>query len=145
MKKKINSFVLIGLIGTSVFSAQFVIHYGKALWGKTDIWWTPMPLALSLHETTNDFKIFLNGELLDNHVERGSLHASDKLGRPYRVVPEDIRICLNNWNKVKASFLHSSVYSAFFLGMSVTFLLVGLGRLIKKEHATPDLPAGAGS
>lgn len=134
MKKQINPLLFIGIIGTLVTGPQFAFHYGKVFWGNRDIWWTPMPLALSLQETANTFKMFINNESLDNHLERGSLFATDKAGQTYRVVPQDIKIGLNNWQAVKASFLHSSIYSAFFLGVSVTLLLLGIGQVLKKKQ-----------
>ena len=133
MKQKINAFLLIGIIGTCVFGAQFAIHYGKTVWGPKDIWWTPMPLTVPLSETSNDFKIFLNNELLDNHIERGALFSSDNAGKPYRVVPEDIRVGLNNWYKVKAQFLNVSLFSAFFLGLSVAFFITGVMQMVKAK------------
>jgi hypothetical protein len=131
MKQKINTFLLIGIIGTFVFGAQFAVQYGKAVWGSKTIWWTPMPLALPLSETGNNFKIFINNELLDNHIERGSLSAKDSAGQTYRVAPENIRVGLNNWPEVRASFLHASVFAAFFLGVSLTLLILGLGQIFR--------------
>jgi hypothetical protein len=126
MKKKINAFLLIGIIGTCVFGAQFAVQYGKAVWGNDNIWWTPMPLALPLSDTANDFKIFIRNELLDNHIERGALFSSDSTGQPYPVAAEDIRVGINNWHKIKAGFLHSAVFAAFFLGISVALFIIGL-------------------
>ena len=135
MKKRINALLLIGIIGTCVMGPQFAFQYGKAVWGDQTIWWTPMPMALALHDTANNFKIFLNNELLDNHIERGSLFATDNSGKTYRIMPEDIQVGLNNWQKVKASFLHASIFSAFFLGVSVALLIIGMTQVFaaKKE------------
>lgn len=133
MKKKFNAFLLIGIIGISVLGFQFAVHYGRAMWGNKDMWWTPMSLALPLHETTKYFKIFLSDELLQDHIKRGSLSATDQAEQSYQVVSKDIKIRLNNWNKIKASFLHSSVYSAFLLGVSATFLVLGIVQLLTKR------------
>jgi hypothetical protein len=135
MRSKINAFLLIGIIGTCVFGAQFAVQYGKTIWGPKDIWWTPMPLTVPLSETANDFKIFLNNELLDNHIERGALFSYDSTGQQYRVAPADIRVGLNNWHKVKAQFLNASLFSAFFLGLSVAFLIAGTAQMIKDKKA----------
>ncbi|MGR0481370.1 MAG: hypothetical protein ACTFAL_08225 [Candidatus Electronema sp. V4] len=43
-----NTLLLAGLIGTVVSGAIFSEQYGAAVWGRSDIWWTPMELALPL-------------------------------------------------------------------------------------------------
>jgi len=148
MKRDINALLLIGIIGAAVLGPQFAVQYGRATWGDKDIWWTPASLALPLQETKQEFRVFLSGEPLQGHLERGSLSATDPNGRSYQVVSEDIRVRLNNWNKVRASHLHSAVLSAFMLGVSVTFLLLGVLQFAtrrRRQTRKPDAgPPGAG-
>ena len=99
---KFNAWLLIGIIGISLFGSQFGIRYGRAVWGDPYIWWTPKTMALALNDTRQDFEIFLNDELLQNHLERGSLSAADLKGQSSRVVSDDITVRLNNWHKSKA-------------------------------------------
>jgi hypothetical protein len=144
MKKKINVLLFIGIIGTAIFAPQFAAKYGQAIWGNKDIWWTPNALALPLHETKQEIGLFLSNELLQDHIKRGSLYAKDSQGKSYQVASKDIKIRLNNWNKVKASLLHVAVFLAFMSGVSITCLILGVAQFIirrKEIHeqaAPPD-------
>ena len=133
MRMKFNAFLLIGLIGIFTSGSQLTAKYIEAMWGDADIWWTPMSLALPLSETTNEFRIFVGGESLQKHIERGSLHATDKAGQSYRVVADDIKVRLNNWNTTRASRFHHATYLALAFGSSVTFFGIGLGQLISQR------------
>lgn len=131
MKNRMNALLLIGIIGTAVIGSHFGVTYGRAVWGNKDIWWTPMSLALPLEDTSQDFRLFIGGDSLQEHLKRGSLTALDADGRPYRVVSEDIKVRLNNWPEVKADFLHSAVFSGILLGISLTCLILGLAEFIR--------------
>jgi hypothetical protein len=133
MKKKINALLIIGIIGTSVFGAHFGVQYGRAVWGNRDIWWTPMSMALPLEDTSRNFRLFIGGEPLLEHVERGTLTAVDANGQTYSVSSDDIRVRLNNWPEVKADFLHSAIFSGILLGISLSCLILGLAELIRSR------------
>jgi hypothetical protein len=141
MKGRINALLIIGIIGTAVTGFQFATQYGQAMCGNKDIWWTPASLALHLAETKNEFQISIGGELLQGHIDRGSLSATDKDGKQYRVVSEDIKIRLNNWSKTKASILTNAVISAFALGASLVFLILGIAQKVaKRKDCEKDYP-----
>ena len=129
-------FLLIGMIGIFTCGSQFAAKYIQAIWGNQDIWWTPMQMELPLDETKNDFAIFISGESLRKHIDRGSLSATDQLGKPYRVVPGDIKVRINNWYKIKASLLHWCVYLAMALGSCITFFGIGLVQWIGQRKRT---------
>ncbi len=133
MKNRMNALLLIGIIGMAVIGSHFGVTYGRAVWGNKDIWWTPMSLALPLEDTSHDFRLFLGGEPLLEHVERGTLTVLDANGQPYQVSSEDIRVRLNNWPEVKADFLHSAVFSGILLGISLTCLILGLTEFIRSR------------
>lgn len=132
MTKKINSLLLIGIIGTVVFGTQVAVYYGRAIWGNSDMWWTSKSLALSLDETKEQLRLFLGDELLQDHIDRRSLSVIKPNGRTYKVASSDIKIRLNNWQKIKASFLNISVYAAFMLGVSNTCFVLGVFKWIKE-------------
>jgi hypothetical protein len=136
MKNTWKPFLLIGMIGIFTCGSQFAAKYIQAIWGNQNIWWTPMQMALSLDETKNDFAIFISGETLQKHIDRGSLSATDQSGKPYRVVPADIKVRINNWYQTKASLLHWSVYLALFLGSCITFFGIGLAQWIVHRRRT---------
>ena len=140
---KINAWLIFGIIGASLFGSQFVIHYYRAVWGNAEMWWTPKPVALSINDTRNDFELFLNDELLQDHIKRGSLSATDRNGQSMPVAADDIVVRLNNWHKMKASFLHTAVYMALLLGASLMSLAIGIVQMLvgknanKSMHRTP--------
>jgi hypothetical protein len=130
---KINGFLITGIIGVAVIGSHFGVQYGRAVWGSNDRWWTPKSMALTLSETRHNFELFVRGELLQNHLKKGTLSAIDSQGESYRLVPEDIQVRLNNWHKVKSSMLHSAVLAAFLLGISVMSLAVGVIQLVVEK------------
>ena len=131
MKRRMNALLIIGITGFFVLGSHFGVQYWRAMWGNDSIWWTPKAMAVSLDETRRYFQMFISGESLQSHLKRTSLTATQRNGEAYRVVPEDIKVRLNNWYKVKASLLHGAVFSAFMLGVSVTCLVLGLAQLRK--------------
>lgn len=133
MQKSVNPLLLVGIIGTIVAGFHFGVEYGRAMWGSRDIWWTPKSVAFPLDKTRQEFELFLSGELLQDHLERSSLSATDSNGKSYQIVPDDIEVRLNNWHKVKASFLNSAVFSAFMLGVSSTCLVMGVMQLLARR------------
>ncbi|MBN2467304.1 MAG: hypothetical protein JXD19_04060 [Deltaproteobacteria bacterium] len=138
MRKKINALLLIGIIGSVVCGSHFAVTYGRALWGPSDIWWTPISMALPLDETTQEFNILVSNELLQDHLKRRSLTATDLEGKSYQVVSDDIEVRLNNWHKVKASFLHSAVFAAFMLGVSITCLILGAVQVLTRRDGRKE-------
>ena len=140
MRKKIDPLLFIGIIGTCVIGSHFAAHIGRATWGNRDIWWTPRAMQLSLDEARDRFEVLLSGELLQDHIDRGSLSATDKNGERYRVVPEDVGVRLNNWQTAKASFLNAAVFSGFALGVSVACLAIGLARRWSNRPAATPAP-----
>lgn len=131
---KINGFLIAGIIGVAVIGSHFGVQYGRAVWGSNDMWWTPKAMALTLSETRHNFELFVRGDLLQNHLKKGTLSAIDSQGESYRLVPEDIQVRLNNWYKVKSSMLHSAVLAAFLLGISVMSLVVGVKQLVVEKR-----------
>ncbi|MBN2103571.1 hypothetical protein JW835_05965 [bacterium] len=131
--KKMNGWLLIGITGVAVFGSHFGIQYFRAVRGRNDIWWTPKSMALPLDKTRQNFEIFLNDETLQDHLARGSLQVTNPEGETRRIVSDDVTARLNNWYKTKASLLHSAIFPAFFLGISVMSLIVGVIRSLTKD------------
>jgi len=136
MRRKLNLLLMIGLIGTPIAGTQFGMDYGRALWGETQIWWTPAAMALPLEQTGGHFQLLIDGEPLGNHLARHSLTALGSEGLAYFVTPDMVRVRLNNWPEVQAGMLHMAVYSALGLGVSLTCLVLGLIEFFRQ----PPLP-----
>lgn len=138
--KRMNGWLLVGIIGVCVFGAQLGMHYGQALWGRSDIWWTPSSMALSLNQTTENFQLFIGHQPLLERIEQGTLMMASPDGTTLPVQLDDVAVRLNNWQKTQVMKLHLAVFMAFFLGLSVMSLLVGLTSL-KTTSKTPTPPA----
>jgi hypothetical protein len=145
MRRKMNLLMMIGLVGTPIAGTQFGLDYGRAIWGETRIWWTPMELALPLEQTGGHFQLFLDGEPLSNHLARNSLTALGSEGLAYFVTPEMVRVRLNNWPQIQASMLHMAVYSALGLGISLTCLILGLVEFFRQPPVPRRRPPEAQS
>jgi hypothetical protein len=145
MKRKINSVLLAGIIGTAVSGSMFAEQYGAAVWGNQNIWWTPLELALPLAATADEFELRIGGELLQRQLERGALAVKDeKKDAMCPVALAEIRIRLNNWQKIRAERLHGAVFAALSLGISLSCLALGLVRLLREKDAAQSQEAGAG-
>ncbi|MCJ8499727.1 hypothetical protein [Desulfatitalea alkaliphila] len=134
---KINAWLIFGIIGVSVFGSQFVIHYYRAVWGNAEMWWTPKTMALSIDDTRNYVELYLNDELLQDHIKRGSLSVTGRNGQSMLVGADDIKARLNNWHKMKASFLHTAVYMALLLGASLMSIATGIVQILAGANLSP--------
>ena len=126
MRRRLHPLLLAGLIGTAVSGSIFAEQYGGAVWGRSDIWWTPMELALPLPAAGKNFELYIGGELMQRQVERGALAVQDKNGALRPVAPAEIKVRLNNWQKIRAERLHGAVFAALSLGISTTCLVMGI-------------------
>ncbi|NEX21167.1 hypothetical protein G3480_12725 [Thiorhodococcus mannitoliphagus] len=143
MSRRINAALLIGLIGTPIAGSMVAMDYGRALWGDDQIWWTPRTQALALEETDSNVRIYLENEPLRHHLERSSLTALGQDGMAYFVTPDLFRVRINNWDRVKAGYLHAAVYSAFGLGVALTCLVLGLIQFFREPPQSRRRVAGA--
>lgn len=114
MQRKFNELLIIGLGGTIFFGSFFAGEYLGASESNKDSWWTPMTMALSLDQTRPEFELYLKKELLQKHIEKGTLLVANDGENLSKLVLGDIKIRLNNWNKVKAEKLKYAVITAFF-------------------------------
>jgi len=101
-KRRINAYLLIGLIGVFTIGSTLFTHVYRAFWGERDIWWTPPSMSLKAEETGNNFAITIGGKLLQKHLAEGTLFGVDPNGGQYRVVSKDVGVRVNNWDRVKA-------------------------------------------
>ena len=138
MNKRISPLLWIGLIGMLTIGTSFVTDVYRAFWGEDRIWWTPQAMSLPIEETRNQFELYIAGEPLRKHLSEGTLFSADKKGEQYRVVPKDISVRLNNWDKVKASILTHTTISGFGFGVSITLLVIGLIQVLAKKRSLTD-------
>jgi hypothetical protein len=124
MKRTINPLLLAGIIGTAVFGSMFAGEYGVAVWGDQNIWWPPLEMALPLPATANDFEAHVGGLLLQQQAELGALAVKDEKGTMRPVAPSEIRVRLNNWQRIRAERLHGAVFAALSSGISLACLAI---------------------
>ncbi len=96
---------------------------------RSDIWWTPPPIALSLAESQDRVRIFVRGKALDSLVAARQLSVTDEPGSS-PVGADDIGLRFNNWDRVRAARIPILLgYAACCGGGAVLLLLIALGRL----------------
>ncbi|PYO49040.1 MAG: hypothetical protein DMD72_05980 [Gemmatimonadetes bacterium] len=95
---------------------------------RSDIWWTPQPLALSLSESTDRVQVYVRGKPLGSLLDAGQLKLA---GTPDSVLSiSDVRFRLNNWDRVRAQRLPALlVYAAAIGAGALLFLLLITNRL----------------
>lgn len=125
---------MIGLTGTVFFGSFFAGEYLEVAKGNQAMWWTPMNMALSLEQSKTEFELYIQKEMLQNHIEKGTLLLAGEKRTPTKVTAGDVKIRLNNWHKVKAEKLNYCVITVFFLGASLALLVVGLIRFITEKE-----------
>jgi len=107
--------------------------YGE-LSKRSDIWWTPAAMALSLPAASDRVEIVVRGKPLGTLVDRGQLWIIDEGGRS-AVLGHDIGLRLNNWDRVRAMRSPALLMYAAACGAGLMLLvLVGGGRLAYREE-----------
>ena len=107
---------------------------------RSDIWWTPPPMALSLAESQDRVRIFVHGKPLDSLVAARQLSVTDERGSS-PVGADDIGLRLNNWDRVRAARIPMLLgYAACCGGGAVLFLLIALGRLAYRGEKASVAP-----
>ncbi|MGR0481373.1 MAG: hypothetical protein ACTFAL_08240 [Candidatus Electronema sp. V4] len=83
-----------------------------------------------------EFELHVGGELMQRQAERGVRAGQDENGAMRPVAPAEIKVRLNNWQKIRAERLHGAVFAALSLGISLTCLVVGIARQVqgRKEN-----------
>ena len=101
----------------------------RELSGRPDIWWTPLPMALSISESQDRVQIFVRGKPLAALLEARQLSVTDENGSSPLGAGE-IGLRLNNWDRVRADRLPVLLsYAASCGGGVVLLLLIATGRL----------------
>ena len=117
----------------SVLTAALLLIPAVALYSeltkRSDIWWTPPAMALSLADGKDRVVIYVRGEPLGHLLEQKELSITDGAGS--RVLSDaDISLRLNNWDRVRAARLPLLlVYAAACGGGIVLLVLMATGRL----------------
>ncbi len=132
MKVIAKGFIVAGLI----FSCIFVAFLSSALLslynGNSTIWWTHRDMMLSLGDVKNDLEIYIRGTSLLKLVEKETLIVDNGLQGQYKVVSDDIKARVNNWDRRRISILKSALFASFGSGAGLVLLVVGFYLKCKK-------------
>jgi hypothetical protein len=96
---------------------------------RTDIWWTPLPLAVPLAETADRVEVYVRGRILEEHLHAGTLTLTGVPG-PARVAAADITFRFNNRDRRTAQQLLSLLASAAVGG---AVLALGFSMLARRR------------
>lgn len=124
--RKINPLLWIGLTGTILIGSSFVVDIYQVSGGDKGMWWTHQEMKLPVEDTGDAFELYIAGKPLRRHLADRTLFVMDKNGNRYPVVPKDVTVRLNNWEKTKAAILTRTTISGFGFGAAVTLLTTGL-------------------
>jgi hypothetical protein len=96
---------------------------------RSDIWWTPPPMALSLNESQDRVRIYARGKPLGALLEAKKLWIKEDAGSS-ALDPREVGLRFNNWDRVRAERIPMLLtYSAVFGAGVLLLLLMATGRL----------------
>jgi len=117
------------LIASLMFIPATALY--RDLTTRSDIWWTPAALAVSLPDSKDRVEIYLRGQPLVGLVEHNQLSITDG-GVPRVVSGQDVKLRFNNWDRIRAARLPLHlIYAAAMGGGIVLLALVATGLLTK--------------
>jgi hypothetical protein len=124
------------LVGALLLIPALALH--RELSQRSDIWWTPLPMALSLAESQDRVQIYVRGKPLAPLVAARQLSVSNELGSS-PVDAHEIGLRFNNWDRVRATRIPILLVYAACCGSGVALLLlIAMGRLAYRgEYASP--------
>ena len=126
--RSFNGLVFAGLLGTLILGSALVAALIELYRGDPGHNWTHQAMRLPLSETRDTFEVFIGGELLQKHLERGAMMTAGPDGTPYKIMEEDIRVRLNNWPGRRADLAVRAIPEAFLTGLSIACLALGVGQ-----------------
>jgi hypothetical protein len=104
---------------------------------RSDIWWTPPPMALSLSDSRDRVEIYVRGKPLGALLEARQLSVTDA-GGASALGAQDIGLRFNNWDRVRATRLPMLLLYAATCGAgAVLLLLIATGRLVYRGETQP--------
>ena len=101
---------------------------------RSDIWWTPKPMALSPAAAQDRVEIYVKGKPLGALIDGKQLWIADDTGRS-AIGAQDIGLRLNNWDRVRVTRIPMLLIYAAVCGAGlVMVVLIGAGRLTYREE-----------
>ena len=120
--------VFYSLLTAALLLIPIVALYSE-LARRSDIWWTPPALALSLTESRDRVQIFAEGRPLETLLEQKQVSITDGAAS-HVLTTQEIGLRVNNWDRVRGQRLPLLLFYAGACGAGVILLLViATGRL----------------
>jgi len=122
---------------TSVLLLIPALALYRELSTRSDIWWTPPTMALSLTESQERVQVYARDRSLGALLDAKQLWIKDEAGSS-PLGAHEIRLRFNNWERVRATRLPVLLlYAATCGGGVVLLLLVATGRLAYRGEREP--------
>jgi hypothetical protein len=123
-----------GLIAVLLLIPSSLALY-RELSKRSDIWWTPAAMALSLPAAQDRVEIYVRGTPLGTLIDRKQLWIIDQASRS-AIDAQDIGLRFNNWDRIRGGRVPLLLFYAAACGAGVVLLvLVATGRLAYRgEH-----------
>ena len=114
--------VFYSLLTAALLLIPIVALYSE-LARRSDIWWTPPALALSLTESRDRVQIFAEGRPLETLLEQKQVSITDGAAS-HVLTTQEIGLRFNNWDRVRGQRLPLLLFYAGACGAGVILLLV---------------------
>ena len=109
----------------------------RELGRRSDIWWTPKPMAVSLSESAKRVEVLVRGRSLRPLVDGGQIQLTTDSTAPV-VSAGDITFRFNNWDRVRAQRIPVLLLYAFMIGViGLLLILVLTNRLTYRGEVSP--------
>ena len=104
---------------------------------RSDIWWTPPPMAASLTESQDRVEIYVRGKPLGALLNEGKLRIAEETGSA-TVGASEISLRFNNWDRVRLTRLPILLFYAAACGAGgLLVLVIATGRLAYRGEKEP--------
>jgi hypothetical protein len=108
-----------------IFFLMSVHHLAWLLWQPADVWWTPREMSASLAEAAERVEVYIRNAPLQEEAQAGHVQWLTLTG-PTPVMPADLRLRFNNWDRVRVGKLPILLTAAACAGASGVVLLLGV-------------------
>lgn len=95
---------------------------------RSDIWWTPLPMATPLAQSGDRVEVYARGTDLRTLVESGQVRIGGTV-----LTTEDVRVRFNNWDRTRAEQISMLLTYSFTVGAMLVLIGFTLtGRMVRK-------------
>ena len=130
---KMNVWFMTGLLGLLIWGSILVVHLLQVYSSDPGNRWTHQEMLLPLAETSATVELLIDRQMLQKHLSDGRLFLQDQQGEYRQLQPGEVMARVNNWPEQRATMATFALLPAFFSGVSLTLLLVGLAGKYRRQ------------